>query len=453
MSANVQHIYLPSNDPSYPENRQNKFRCHLPVPVNCENGVWLVGLESIQFPHTWATIGTHAAQYVSIVLASGEAVDYPIPRGVFSSPAELQQAVNTALNNVNSNKRRRRSLDQNESIEPPTPEENESIGHEVKKEAPLPPPVNKLSKSAEPVNDEPPTPEEIQEEKKKENEYKAAEEKLSHASGHIPEIPTKDPVKGRESPEKIEPPTPEETAKVAKVEKEPVLPKKEETAKVAKVEKEPVKEPPKREETVIYAYGDPAHPVQAVQPAQPAQTSQSVGPQIAQSAAEVKKQKEEQRGVKRPSSLVPSGVHLLYLPDIGKFRFSISDSQTRHVLLSPQLGYALGFEKDQVIYDGDIAKYRFDPNGGVNHLCIYANGLSENMILGDTMASVLRIVTVAGRPGEVIERSFDPPIYHRVVSKSVNEIEIEIRDIEGNLIPFDYGVVLIGLQFKKAIYF
>jgi hypothetical protein len=157
---------------------------------------------------------------------------------------------------------------------------------------------------------------------------------------------------------------------------------------------------------------------------------------------------------KRPASLniLRGTVSLTFEPDIGKFRFEIIDPRVRHITLSQQLAYTLGFEKDLKIRNGFVAKYSYDLKGGVNHVCVYAKGLSESMILGDSMVSILRIVTVNGKPGDVIERSFDPPIYHKVITKFVNEIEIVICDIEGNPIPFEYGVVLVGLQFKKAFY-
>lgn len=510
MSANVQHVYLTSNDPSYPENRQNKFRSHLAVPVNCEQGVWLVGLESIQFPHTWNTIGTHEQQYVTAILVNGEAIEIPIPGGVFVTPAELQYAVNDAVGKVTEhpNKRRRRSLDSNESIPKPAVEDNESFHEpstpgEDKGQSKIQPASNAneqtkfedrksvesnewIPKPAAEDNEriqEPSTPGEgekskvqpaIQtsvkqvstdsEEPSTPEETKTAEESVNKGESlevsptPAKQTPEKELANKGVSPEKEEPPTPEQSPPLTPVQG-PTEVKKEavnEGVSPEKAEPPTPEQSPKSQnkETIIYAYGNPSQPKQPGPPAQPTpvQSTQTVEP--AQQPLQNVKKEEKKEAVKRPSSLniSPGGLYLFFLPDIGKFRFSINDTKINHIELSPQLGYALGFAKDQQILNGEVAKYRCDLNGGVNHLCVYTN-VSENMIIGDKMASVLRIVSVNGKPGEVIERSFDPPIYHRVVSKSINEIEIEIHDIEGRPIPFDYGVVLIGLQFKKAIYF
>lgn len=44
--------------------------------------------------------------------------------------------------------------------------------------------------------------------------------------------------------------------------------------------------------------------------------------------------------------------------------------------------------------------------GGIAHICVYTKGLVENVIVGDELAALLRIVAVSGSPGDTIEVSF-----------------------------------------------
>ena len=75
------------------------------------------------------------------------------------------------------------------------------------------------------------------------------------------------------------------------------------------------------------------------------------------------------------------------------------------------------------------------------------------MIVGDRLSSLLQIVAVSGNAGDVIEKKYDSPLFSRVIAKELQEIEIELRTLEGRLIPFDYGITIVTLQFKKAIVF
>ena len=75
------------------------------------------------------------------------------------------------------------------------------------------------------------------------------------------------------------------------------------------------------------------------------------------------------------------------------------------------------------------------------------------MIVGDQLTSLLQIVAVSGEPGDIVERKYDSPLFSRIVTKEIQEIEIELQTLEGRLVPFDYGTTIVTLQFRKAIIF
>lgn len=53
------------------------------------------------------------------------------------------------------------------------------------------------------------------------------------------------------------------------------------------------------------------------------------------------------------------------------------------------------------------------------------------MIVGDKFANLLQMVGVEGSMGQIIERSFTSPLYHKVVAKDIDVIDVEIRTLTG----------------------
>ncbi|KAL3076588.1 hypothetical protein niasHT_038993 [Heterodera trifolii] len=106
------------------------------------------------------------------------------------------------------------------------------------------------------------------------------------------------------------------------------------------------------------------------------------------------------------------------------------------------LGYVLGFENHQNVRNNEIAKYGSDLRGGFASFAVYAKGLTENMIVGNSLSSLLRVVSVSGAvPGEYTEKIYDSPLYARVLPKEVLEIEIELRTMtDGRLVHNRFSV-------------
>nr|CAD2176687.1 unnamed protein product [Meloidogyne enterolobii] len=137
-----------------------------------------------------------------------------------------------------------------------------------------------------------------------------------------------------------------------------------------------------------------------------------------------------------------------YNNDFGRFFLKINHSNIDYISLSTQLCYVLGFENPQIIKNKDVAKYGSDLRGGFSSFGVYVKGLTEKMIIGDSLSSLLRVVSISGAtPGEYNEKIYDTPIYSRVLPKEINDIEIELRTLDnGRLVPFSYGTVLLSIQ-------
>ncbi|KAL3091449.1 hypothetical protein niasHS_004854 [Heterodera schachtii] len=148
-------------------------------------------------------------------------------------------------------------------------------------------------------------------------------------------------------------------------------------------------------------------------------------------------------------------VEIQYLDDFERFKLVIEEPNISHLSFSPQLGYVLGFNDPQNVRNREIAKYRCDLRGGFSSFAVYSKGLTENMIIGNSLSSLLRVVSVtSAMPGDYIEKIYDSPIFARVLPREINEIEIEMRSMDsGRHVPFAYGTTLIVLLFKKVINF
>jgi hypothetical protein len=99
------------------------------------------------------------------------------------------------------------------------------------------------------------------------------------------------------------------------------------------------------------------------------------------------------------------------------------------------------------------AKFMPDLTGGISTLYVYAPGLIEPVIVGDQCAPLLRVAIVRGQPGEMIEDTYVGIQYHRLLTKEVSEIQVEIRSATGQLMPFQYGNCILSLHFRKTPYF
>ncbi|KAL3114726.1 hypothetical protein niasHT_019047 [Heterodera trifolii] len=123
------------------------------------------------------------------------------------------------------------------------------------------------------------------------------------------------------------------------------------------------------------------------------------------------------------------GFRFYFADELGRFTLRIFSDKISHITLTDQLAYVLGYEQQQEIHNEDQAKYAVDLAGGVSHLCIYLNsGIIESMIFGNTFANLLQ---VEGASGSVVEKDFQSPLFHKIVAREVDVLDVEIRTLTG----------------------
>lgn len=81
-------------------------------------------------------------------------------------------------------------------------------------------------------------------------------------------------------------------------------------------------------------------------------------------------------------------------------------------------------------------------------LYIYTD-VVEPRVVGDSLVPLLRIVSVSGRHGDVVSKTFDKTHYVPVLCKEFGTIEIDIRDDTGHRVPFEVGKVTVTLHFQR----
>lgn len=122
--------------------------------------------------------------------------------------------------------------------------------------------------------------------------------------------------------------------------------------------------------------------------------------------------------------------------------------------LSPRLALQLGYPPNTTIYGGVYAPHV------VNNTCIIPEkmliycDILEPQIIGDSWGKVLRIISTnsgIARPyfGQSCCTVFSLPQYIPIQSQNFESIKIDIRDIEGHLMPFQYGTLSVKLHFQR----
>jgi len=73
--------------------------------------------------------------------------------------------------------------------------------------------------------------------------------------------------------------------------------------------------------------------------------------------------------------------------------------------------------------------------------------------MGDQFTNLLQIIAVEGNVGQVIERNYPSPLFHKILANDLDIIDVEIRSLTGRAVPFEFGEIILILHFRKTITF
>lgn len=142
------------------------------------------------------------------------------------------------------------------------------------------------------------------------------------------------------------------------------------------------------------------------------------------------------------------------LSSSGRIQSDFKTLWAESIILSPELAYIMGFGEKMRIFDPerDQSTHTPDIHAGLHGFVIYEmNGLMERTIFSDELESVLRYVTVRGSLGQVVEENYPNPTWVKVLAKQIDELYFQIRTLDGEEMPFDWGTIVMTLVFRRAL--
>ena len=135
--------------------------------------------------------------------------------------------------------------------------------------------------------------------------------------------------------------------------------------------------------------------------------------------------------------------------DVLDGRITITIAAGMRVTLSPSLMTLLGFDKTEFTSGKHTGNRMVDVLQGFYSIYLYCP-LVEPRMVGDVRVSLLRIIPIKGKPGNIISKEFQPIHYVPLLQRQFQEIEIMLRDDTGKPIPFERGKVVVTLHFRRS---
>lgn len=156
----------------------------------------------------------------------------------------------------------------------------------------------------------------------------------------------------------------------------------------------------------------------------------------------------------KPGEPIPASEPVSVGLDKGKFYLTAMNDRPNHVIyFAPRLAHQLGLPFSGP-YD---TKYTIkgirevDTSlGRPEQMYVYMNVI-EPQIVGHTTAPLLRTIPMSSdaKFGSMTCYRCDTPIYHKLSTKSFNELEINIRTDTGAFVPFLFGTLNLVVHFRQ----
>lgn len=143
-------------------------------------------------------------------------------------------------------------------------------------------------------------------------------------------------------------------------------------------------------------------------------------------------------------------IYLQYNKDTRRVHFILKWG-IKDLLFSEKLHYILGISSERWVQFSSsefITEYPPDLTAGFNTLFVYCN-LIEPQIVGSSLLSLLRTVSIKGKQGDFISEIFQSPHYVRVQTKTFDTVEIALKNDLNEYVRFNYGKVIVKLHLRQ----
>ena len=130
-------------------------------------------------------------------------------------------------------------------------------------------------------------------------------------------------------------------------------------------------------------------------------------------------------------------------------RFTINVLNGYSIAFSASIAIILGFGHSfSTINKKTVAPFVINLEGGLSSIYVYSDVI-QAQIVGDSMVPLLRILSVEGKDGDIISKTFQDPPFYPVSRKTIDQIQVNIKDDTGRKVPFESGRVIVQLHFKQ----
>ena len=117
------------------------------------------------------------------------------------------------------------------------------------------------------------------------------------------------------------------------------------------------------------------------------------------------------------------------------------------VTLSNELASVLGFRKTRYREIGEYTLESVANVDTVNAIYVYCDVIEHRMV-GHTLAPLIGVLPVTGKPGSYVSKRYDKIQYHPVLKKNLSDIHISLRDDQAKQIRFCRGKVIVTLHLR-----
>ena len=111
------------------------------------------------------------------------------------------------------------------------------------------------------------------------------------------------------------------------------------------------------------------------------------------------------------------------------------------------LAFVLGFQKIRYRGIGEYTSESVANVDTVNAIYVYCDVI-EHRTVGHTLAPLLAVLPVTGKPGVYVCKRHDKIQHHPVLKKNLSDIHISLRDDQAKQIRFCKGKVIVTLHLR-----
>lgn len=123
------------------------------------------------------------------------------------------------------------------------------------------------------------------------------------------------------------------------------------------------------------------------------------------------------------------------------------------ICFESRLAMQMGFAPEQNILAYNLSPHAVNIAIGVPEQFFVYCDIIDTQIIGDISAKVLRIINTADGSvksfAQPCHKEFNLSHYVKVNDKKFQKVSIDIRDVAGNFLPFQFGVLTVKLHFKR----